>query len=223
MLNISGTKPSKKAIDQVFCNLYKWNELTPDKTLNIKTRIEWRTWLEQNFDIKNEIWLVYAKKSTGEQRIQYNDAVEEALCFGWIDSTNKKLDDNHTVQRFTPRQTKSSYSQPNKERLKWLAENNLIHHSFLKTVQEIISKEYVFPLDILDEIKKDKTAWTNYNGLSEPYKRIRVAYIDSARKRPEEFTKRLTYFIQRTRENKLISGFGGIDKYYWPEQRQTII
>ena len=60
--------------------------------LNIKTRIEWRNWLMQNFNIENEVWLVYAKKSTGEQRIQYNDAIEEALCFGWIDSINKTLD-----------------------------------------------------------------------------------------------------------------------------------
>lgn len=190
------------------------NKLKTNKTLNLKTRTEWRNWLQQNFNIENEVWLVYAKKSSDEQRIQYNDAVEEALCFGWIDSTNKTLDKDHTIQRFTPRQTKSSYSQPNKERLKWLVENNLIHHSFLKTVQEIISKEYVFPLDILDEIKKDKTAWKNYKDFSNSYKRIRIAYIDSARKRPEEFAKRLNNFIQKTQDNKLISGFGGIDKYY---------
>lgn len=98
--------------------------------------------------------------------------------------------------------------------MKWLAENNLIHRSVLKTVQEIISKEFVFPKDILEEIKKDKTAWNNYIKFSEPYKRIRIAYIDSARKRPEEFTKRLANFIQKTRDNKLIAGFGGIDKYY---------
>jgi uncharacterized protein YdeI (YjbR/CyaY-like superfamily) len=188
--------------------------LKTDEILNIKTRIEWRNWLMQNFNIKNEVWLVYAKKSTGEQRIQYNDAIEEALCFGWIDSINKTLDKDHTIQRFTPRQSKSSYSQPNKERLKCLVENNLVHHSFVKTVHEIVSKEYVFPLDILDEIKKDKTAWNNYEYFSDSYKRIRIAYIDSARKRPEEFTKRLTNFIQKTHNNKLISGFGGIDKYY---------
>ena len=184
------------------------------KTLKIKTRAEWRSWLARNFNIENEVWLVYAKKSTGEHRIQYNDAVEEALCFGWIDSTNKTLDKDHTIQRFTPRNPKSSYSQPNKERLKWLAENNLIHHSVLKTVQEIISTEYVSPLDILTEIKKDKLAWKNYNEFSDSYKRIRIAYIDSARKRPKEFTKRLTNFIQKTHDNKLILGFGGIDKYY---------
>lgn len=185
--------------------------------LNIKTRAEWRNWLENNFNTKQEVWLVYAKKSTGKQRVQYNDAVEEALCFGWIDSTNKTLDKDHTIQRFTPRKPKSSYSQPNIERLKRLAENNLIHSSILKTVQEIISQEFVFPQDILDEIKRDKTVWNNYMKFSESYKRIRVAYIDSARKRPEEFTKRLTNFIQKTRENKLITGFGGIDKYYSPE------
>lgn len=185
-----------------------------EKALYLKTRTEWRNWLQQNFNIEKEVWLVYAKKSSGEQRIQYNDAVEEALCFGWIDSTNKTLDEDHTIQRFTPRQAKSSYSQPNIERLKCLAEKNLIHHSVLKTVREIISKEYIFPSDILEAIENDKAAWNNYLKFSEPYKRIRVAYIDSARKRPEEFTKRLATFIQKTRNNILIRGFGGIDKYY---------
>lgn len=188
--------------------------MTTDKILNIKTRTEWRNWLQQNFNIEKEVWLVNAKKSSGEQRIEYNDAVEEALCFGWIDSTNKTLDKDHTIQRYTPRQTRSSYSQPNKERLKRLAEKNLIHHSILKTVHEIISEEFIFPSDIMDEIRKNKTAWSNYLKFPEPYKRIRIAYIDSARKRPEEFTKRLTNFILKTQNNKLISGFGGIDKYY---------
>ncbi len=185
-----------------------------EKSLNITTRVEWRNWLQDNFDNENEVWLVYAKKSSGGQRIQYNDAVEEALCFGWIDSTNKTLDEDHTMQRFTPRQAKSSYSQPNKERLKWLLDNNLIHESIIKAVHEIVSKEFIFPSDILDEIKKDNKTWGNYMKFSEPYKRIRIAYIDSARKRPEEFTKRLNNFIQKTNDNKLISGFGGIDKYY---------
>jgi hypothetical protein len=185
-----------------------------ENILDIKTRAEWRNWLQLNFSIEKEVWLVYAKKSTGETRIPYNDAVEEALCFGWIDSTNKTLDNDHTIQRFTPRKAKSIYSQPNIERLKWLAENDLIHHSFLKTVEELISQEFVFPKDIIDELKRDKTVWNNYLTFSEPYKRIRIAYIDSARKRPEEFSKRLTNFIQKTRDNKLIPGFGGIDKYY---------
>jgi uncharacterized protein YdeI (YjbR/CyaY-like superfamily) len=112
--------------------------MNKERILNVRTRSEWRNWLQQNFSIETEIWLVYAKKSSGEQRIPYNDAVEEALCFGWIDSTNKSLDKNHTIQRFSPRKPSSKYSQPNIERLKWLAGNNLIHHTFVETVQEII-------------------------------------------------------------------------------------
>ena len=189
-----------------------------EKILRIKTRNDWRNWLQQNFNLEKEVWLVYAKKSTGELRIQYNDAVEEALCFGWIDSTNKTLDDDHTIQRFTPRKAKSSYSQPNKERLKWLSDNNLIHSSMLTAVKEITSQEYVFPNDIVDVIKNNPIAWKNYLKFSEPYRRIRIAYIESARKRPDEFTKRLTHFIQKTQDNKLIVGFGGIDKYYSPKQ-----
>jgi uncharacterized protein YdeI (YjbR/CyaY-like superfamily) len=192
--------------------------MNKDSILHITTRAEWRNWLENNFNTQQEVWLVYAKKSTGKQRIQYNDAVEEALCFGWIDSTHKTLDKDHTMQRFTPRNPKSRYSQPNIERLKWLAHNNLIHRSVLEKVQEIIAQEFIFPKDIVDEIKRDKAAWKNYIKFSDSYKRLRVAYIDSARKRPEEFTKRLTNFIQKTRDNKRIPGFGGIDKYYESER-----
>lgn len=183
-------------------------------TLYLTERKAWRKWLQKNFEKKNGIWLVYPKKSSGKPRIEYNTAVEEALCFGWIDSTVKSLDADHTIQRFTKRRPKSSYSQANKERLKWLYKENKIHPSIRKSVKIIIDQEFKFPLDILDEIRKDNKAWENYQRFSDPYKRIRIAYIDSARKRPEEFKKRLLNFIAKTKENKFIKGFGGIDKYY---------
>jgi len=163
--------------------------------LKIKTRAEWRNWLSQNFNTRHEVWLIYAKKSTDQQRIQYNDAVEEALCFGWIDSIHKTLDKDHTMQRFTPRKTKSIYSQPNKERLKWFVGNNLIHHSFLKKAREIMSKEYVFPTEILDAIKTDKTAWNYYNQFSDPYKRIGIVYIKSVRNNKPHILKETTGFL----------------------------
>lgn len=84
----------------------------------------------------------------------------------------------------------------------------------MESVKTIIDQEFEFPLDILDEIRKNPMAWENYQKFSDPYKRIRIAYIDSARKRPEEFKKRLLNFIAKTQENKLIKGFGGVDKYY---------
>lgn len=71
-----------------------------------------------------------------------------------------------------------------------------------------------FPEDIIDELKKDETVWENYQKFSDSYKRIRVAYIDAARNRHEEFQKRLNSFMDKTRRNKLIVGYGGIEKYY---------
>ena len=177
-------------------------------------RKEWRRWLEMNFETRDDVWLEYPLKKTGKERILYNDAVEEALCFGWIDSTVKSLDEETTIQRFCKRRKKSSFSQPNIERLKWLFENKLIHPSIKDDVANIIQQKFVFPEDILEQLKLDKAVWNNYQSFSDAYKRIRIAYIDSARKRPEDFEKRLNNFIDKTKENKQIKGFGGIDKYY---------
>jgi uncharacterized protein YdeI (YjbR/CyaY-like superfamily) len=177
-------------------------------------RKEWRKWLEINFETEDDIWLEYPLKKSGKERILYNDAVEEALCFGWIDTTTKSLNEETTIQRFCKRRTNSTFSQPNKERLKWLSENNLIHNSIKIAVLEIIQQHFAFPNDIIKLLKTDKIVWDNYQNFSEPYKRIRIAYIDSARKRPDEFKKRLNNFIIKTKANKLIKGFGGIDKYY---------
>jgi uncharacterized protein YdeI (YjbR/CyaY-like superfamily) len=183
------------------------------ETLYVTNRKDWREWLEGNFETADEIWLVFPNKASGEESIPYNDAVEEALCFGWIDSIIKSIDEHHTARRFTPRRSNSKYSQPNKERLKWLAENNRLHPSIVESVQPILEEEFVFPEDILSAIKANKKAWENYQAFSGAYKRMRIAYIDVARRRPEIFEKRLANFIKVTDQNKLI-GYGGIDKYF---------
>jgi uncharacterized protein YdeI (YjbR/CyaY-like superfamily) len=176
-------------------------------------REDWRKWLSTNFKTKDEVWLEYPKKETGKARILYNDAVEEALCFGWIDSTVKSLNKETTIQRFCRRRKNSSYSQANKERLKWLYKNGLVHKSIVNDVEKIVEEKYVFPNDVIKRLRLNEAAWENYQKMSESYKRIRIAYIESARNRPEEFEKRLNNFIAKTKENKLIKGFGGIDKY----------
>jgi len=157
---------------------------------------------------------VFPTKAANEPSLSYNDAVEEALCFGWIDGRAGTLDKTHSIRRFTPRRKGSSYSQPNIERLIWLNNQGLVIPSVQKEILPIINKPYVFPQDIIDEIKKDNIAWNNFCNFSESYKRIRVSYINDSRKRPEEFRKRLENFISKTKENKLIVGYGGIDKYY---------
>ena len=184
------------------------------KTLYTTERSVWRNWLEENFEKEKDIWLVYPNKSTGKPRILYNDAVEEALCFGWIDSTIKKPDPEHAAQRYSPRKKRSNFSQLNKERIIHLNKKGLVHPKIQPSIQFILEEEFVFPRDIISRIKQNKEAWINYQNFSDSYKRIRVAYIDGAREREEEFEKRLIYFIKNTKENKLIKGYGGTEKYY---------
>ena len=183
------------------------------ETLYVPDRKPWRKWLEANFDTAREIWLSYPNKASGEPRILYNDAVEEALCFGWIDSIIKKLDNLRAAQRFSPRKPGSSYSQPNKERLRWLADEGLLHPSILESVEEALRDEFVFPEDILDAIRANERAWTHYQSFSAAYRRIRVAYIDAARARPEMFHSRLRSFLRATEKGRQL-GYGGIEKYF---------
>ena len=167
------------------------------KTFYTSEREIWREWLAEHFETESEIWFVSPMKQSVDKALSYNDAVEEALCFGWIDSTIKHIDPTHCAQRFTPRKKGSPYSRPNIERLLWLDEQGLIHPSIRDGVLPLIRAPYVFPTDIIDVIKNDAVAFENYEKLSEPYKRIRVAYIDAARKRPDEFKKRLESFFEK--------------------------
>jgi uncharacterized protein YdeI (YjbR/CyaY-like superfamily) len=182
------------------------------KTLYVKTRSEWRNWLRKNYKTEKEIWLVFYNKASGKPRISYEDAVEEALCFGWIDSIVKKTEKDSHVQRFTPRNPKSSYSQLNKERLKKLIKQKKVIASVRKAIGDLENEKFIYPMDILSEIKKNKEAWKNYQKFSEPYKRIRIAFIDDSRIRPDIFKVRLNYFIKMSAQNKQY-GLKGIEKY----------
>ena len=184
------------------------------KIFSCADRSQWREWLSEHFETEDEVWFVFPAAGSGEEGVSYNDAVEEALCFGWIDGRAGTLDEAHQLRRFTPRREGSGYSQPNVERLKWLDERGMIHPKVRPSVEELLRAPFVYPEDILDVIRRDEVAWANYQAFTEPYRRIRVAYVDAARKRPAEFEKRLANFIKKTRENKLIVGYGGIDKYY---------
>jgi hypothetical protein len=90
------------------------------KLLYCETRADWRAWLENNYAAMQEIWLVYYKKGTGKASVAYEEAVQEALCFGWIDGMNRGLDAMRYLQRFTPRKPASSWSESNIARMKRL-------------------------------------------------------------------------------------------------------
>lgn len=176
-----------------------------------KSRKEWRAWLSKNFASQAEVWVAIPKQ---KKAMEYNDIIEEALCFNWIDSTLKTLDENYTAQRMSPRKTKGKFSQLNIERLILLLKQDLVHPQFKPELQKIADAAFVFPKDIIAALKKDKQAWAHYQACSEPYKRIRVASVDSARADKTLFEKRLAALVDGCRANKKIKGGSGLDKYY---------
>jgi uncharacterized protein YdeI (YjbR/CyaY-like superfamily) len=177
------------------------------KTLYVTNRKQWRSWLAKNHNKEKEIWLIYFKKSSGKKRIPYNDAVEEALCYGWIDSILKGIDEEKFAQRFTPRTSKSNLSEMNKERIRLLVKQKKMKSVGLTAIQHVSfdptknTKLKIAP-DILKSLKEDKKTWENFQKFSEPYKRIRIAWIEETRSRPELFKKRLGYFLKMTAKNK---------------------
>ena len=183
------------------------------KTLYVTNRKDWRKWLKKHYQTEKEIWLVYYKKESGKPRILYNDAVEEALCFGWIDSNLKGIDDERFAQRFSPRKPKSRISQANKERLTKLIEQGKVMKDVLESLGDISAEKFEIAPDILKAIKANKKAWQNFQRFSPAYQRIRIGFIEGVRNRPDEFQKRLRYFMKMTENNKQF-GFGGIEKHY---------
>lgn len=185
----------------------------PRKTLYVSSRKAWRDWLKKHYRSGKEVWLIYFKKESGKPRIPYNEAVEEALCFGWIDSTVRTIDNERFAQRFSPRKPNSPYSEANKARARKLIKQGKVAKDILPMLKGATRGKFKAPPDIVEAIKANTEAWRNFQKFSSSYKQIRVAFIDGARKRPQEFQKRLKHFIRMTEKNKQF-GFGGIEKYY---------
>lgn len=182
------------------------------ETLYVHTRKEWRTWLEEHRADRGEIWLVSYRKATGKPSLPYDVAVEEALSFGWIDSTRKSLDKDRYAQRFTPRRAGSGYSQTNLERLARLIEAGRVTDHVLAELGDVRPEDYEIPDDITAALQASEDAWTNWQEFAPEYRRIRAAYVDLARDRGEEFEKRLRTLVERTAKGRQ---FGyGIQEFY---------
>lgn len=177
------------------------------ETFYTTKRSEWRRWLSRNHRTKNEIWLVYYRKDSGRPRISYNTAVEEALCYGWIDSILRKVDDRSFAQRFSPRRPRSALSQMNRERVDKLIAQKKMTKAGLEAIAHVYdavapTKRFVVPADIREALKADAKTWRNFQRFPASYRRIRVAWVDGARSRPEEFSKRLRHLVKQTAQNK---------------------
>ena len=172
--------------------------------LNIKSRTELRERLLKNHDKAAECWVVVKRGRPKEDgTFWYIDAVEEALCFGWIDSTTKKLPDNTTAQKLCPRKPKSNWSELNKERCRRMERLGLMTDAGRKVLPDMSDKGFVIDSNILSELQSDPIVWNNFLQLPELYKKVRIDTIQIKKNQPELFRSRLNKFIENTRKGIL--------------------
>jgi uncharacterized protein YdeI (YjbR/CyaY-like superfamily) len=170
-----------------------------------RSRKAWRTWLEKNHASSSGIWLVYAKKHTGIPSLSYNDAVEEALCFGWIDSLLHPIDDNLYKQIFTPRKEKSLWSALNRKRVERLAAGGLMTAAGIKLIDlakksgtweaHAPSETLTMPAELKKALNANASAKKNWPTYTESQRKMFLYMVNGA-KRPETRAKRVARVIE---------------------------
>lgn len=176
--------------------------------LEISTRQEFRDWLLTNASTAKECW-VYVKKGKipSDDIIWYLDAVEEALCFGWIDSTCK-LSDGKVVQRFSPRKKDSNWTELNKERCRRLIKLGLMTESGMAGLPDLKEKFSIYP-EVEYTFKANRIAWKNFRSFHPLYQRVRIDKIHNEKNRGrfENFQKRLQKLIEASDKGKMIGNW----------------
>lgn len=172
--------------------------------LDITTRAEFRSWLEKNHDKQRECWVRTPKGRTSpEGLIWYLDAVEEALCFGWIDTTHKNID-GIDLQKFTPRSKKSPWSELNKERCRRLKKLGLMTPAGEKVLPDMREKSYVIDEEILTAFKANRKAWSNFRKFPPRYQRLRIDSIQRDKKKDHAlFLKRTEKLIRESEKGNM--------------------
>lgn len=164
------------------------------KSLHFPSRAKWRQWLEKNHQSSPGIWIIFFKRHTGVKTVSYNDAVEEALCFGWIDSILRRIDDAQYIQKFSPRRSRSNWSLPNIERAKKMIAEGKMTSAGMIQFQDILSGKATkridrkaplvvrMPEDFRKALQSDRKAFEFYRGLAPSYRRQFLLWITIARK-----------------------------------------
>ncbi|AUC75884.1 YdeI/OmpD-associated family protein [Olleya sp. Bg11-27] len=175
-----------------------------------KSQTDWRNWLDKNHQLKQSVWLIFYKKSTKVASISWSEAVDEALCFGWIDSTKKTIDSEKYMQYFSKRKPNSIWSKVNKDKVAYLTSKKLIQKTGYKSIE--IAKEngswfildeveaLILPKNLKKEFDKREGALEYYESLSKSAKKILLSWIVLA-KRPETKQKRIIEIAENARRN----------------------
>lgn len=173
-----------------------------------RDRAEWRAWLEAHHKTKPEVWLRIFSKASGKPSLSYDDMVEECLCFGWIDGTVKKHDEESKVQRITPRRKKSFLSELNRQRIWKLQRLGLMTPAGIEPIKDQIGSPddpLVIPEWILKQLKADEKVWANFQEYPTNYKRLKIGWIADVKgeSRRAEAQRRLDYLIKMTGQGKM--------------------
>lgn len=170
------------------------------KTFYARNQNAWRNWLLKNHQKESAVWLIIYRKDSQTPSIYYPEAVDEALCFGWIDSKPNKRDDESYYQFFAKRKAKSNWSKVNREKVERLIKQGKMHDSGMYAV-ELAKKtgtwvalddveEILIPADLQQLFDKNSTAWKNFSAFSRSSKRGILEWILNAKK-PETRSKRI--------------------------------
>jgi uncharacterized protein YdeI (YjbR/CyaY-like superfamily) len=174
------------------------------------TRAEWRRWLEQNHTRAQGVWLISSKKATGKPRVEYDEAAQEALCFGWIDSKERKLDDERTMLWFTARKSGTGWAKSNKERVERLIAAGLMTEAGMAKIRAAQQdgswnaldavEALEIPPDLADALAAHPPAQANFEAFSRSAKRSILVWITSA-KTPATRAKRVEETARQAAEN----------------------
>ena len=169
-------------------------------TVTPKSRRAWRDWLQKHHAGKPEVWLVFYKRHTGKPSLTYDDAVEEALCFGWIDGVRRKVDEDRYMHRFSPRQPGSRWSALNRTRVARMDAAGLMTPAGRSAVlaakgsgkwdEAVEAVDLTMPPELAQRLRKDKKAAQFFESLAASYQRQFIGWINAA-KRPETRQRRL--------------------------------
>ncbi|HLP54739.1 MAG TPA: YdeI/OmpD-associated family protein [Fluviicola sp.] len=187
------------------------------ETFYPKSPEEWRSWLSEHHASKQSIWVIYYKKNSGFPSMSWSEAVDEALCFGWIDSTRRTLDEQRFVQFFTKRKPKSNWSKINKAKIEELIANGKMAAAGLKSIEiakqngswSVLDEveELSIPGDLQQEFDSNPAAGAFFLGLSKSMRKQLLYWIISA-KRPETRQKRVSEIVENAKQGLKPKQFG---------------